>query len=208
MRNRPAPPSEDHPGPERPDSYDGLLAAFDEYSAALLAELERADPAEPAWSWSEDQTVGFTFRRQAHEALIHRLDAEQTAGAVTPLDPRLAADGVDEVLSVMFGGIPSWGVFTASGHRVRVECTDTGDVVCVEVGHFSGTDPDSGKDYRDEVAVEPVADPSSEPDAVIAGPAAALDAWLWRRGDDGEVTVSGDRTAYDRFREAVNHPID
>ena len=46
--------------------------------------------------WSDEQTVGFTFRRQAHEALIHRLDAEQTAGAVTPLDPALAADGVDE----------------------------------------------------------------------------------------------------------------
>ena len=40
----------------------------------------RADPAEPAWTWSAEQTVGFTLRRQAHEALIHRLDAEQTAG--------------------------------------------------------------------------------------------------------------------------------
>ena len=61
---------------------------------ALVAELERADPAEPAWSWSAEQTVGFTFRRQAHEALIHRLDAEQTAGDVTPLDAALASDGV------------------------------------------------------------------------------------------------------------------
>ncbi len=208
MRNRPAPPSEDEPRPERPDSYDGLLAAFDEYSAALVAELERADPAEPAWSWSAEQTVGFTFRRQAHEALIHRLDAEQTAGDVTPLDARLAADGVAELLGVMFGGIPPWGVFESTGIRVRVDCTDTGDATCVEVGHFNGTDPDSGTVYSDEVAVEPVADPEGEPDVVIAGPAAALDAWLWRRRDDAGIEVTGDRTAYDRFREAVNHPID
>ena len=44
--------------------------------------------------WADDKTVGYIRRRQAHEALIHRLDAELTAGAVTPLDPDLAADGV------------------------------------------------------------------------------------------------------------------
>ena len=66
--------------PRAPASYAELLAFFDDYSAALVAALEEADPAEPAWSWSDEQTVGFTFRRQAHEALIHRLDAEQAAG--------------------------------------------------------------------------------------------------------------------------------
>src|SRR6478735_6718875 len=115
IRTRPAAPEgddDDVAGPERPTSYDGLLAAYDEYSAALASELRDADPTEPAWSWSSEQTVGFTYRRQAHEALIHRLDAEQTAGQVTPLDPALAADGVDEALDVMFGGTPPWGTFT------------------------------------------------------------------------------------------------
>ena len=207
VRNRPAPPDEDAPGPERPESWEALLAAFDEHSAGLVAALEQADPHEPAWTWAPEQTVGFTFRRQAHEALIHRLDAEQTAGAVTPLDPRLAADGVAEVLGVMFGGIPPWGSFAAEGDLVRVDCTDTGDSLWVQVGQFTGTDPDSGKDY-DEIAVEPVADPGTEPDVVIAGPAGALDAWLWRRGDDAMVRVSGDTGTYDRFRQAVNHPIE
>ena len=208
ITHRPAPPSEDDPGPERPASYDGLLAAFDEHSAGLIAALEQADPAEEAWSWAPEQTVGFTFRRQAHEALIHRLDAELTAGAVTPLDARLAADGVAELLGVMFGGIPPWGTFTPTGQRIRVDITDTGDVLWVETGHFTGSDPDGGASYTDELAVEPCADPGSEPDVVIAGPAAALDAWLWHRGSDDEVTVTGDRAAYDVFREAVNHPID
>ena len=207
IRTRPAPPSEDDEGPQRPETYDGLLAAFDTYSADLVEALEQADPAEPSWTWSDDKTVGFSFRRQAHEALIHRLDAEQAAGQETALDSRLAADGVAEVLGVMYGGVPSWGEFASSGKRVRLDCTDTGDSPWVEIGQFTGTDPDEGKAY-DEIALEPVADPGEEPDLVIAGPAGPLDAWLWKRGTDEQVQVAGDDDVLRRFREAVSHPID
>jgi uncharacterized protein (TIGR03083 family) len=206
IRTRPAPADENAEGPERPATYDGLLAAFDEYSASLVSELERADPAEPAWTWSAEQTVGFTFRRQAHEALIHRLDAEQTAGQVTPLDPALATDGVEETLDVMFGGTPPWGLFTGVEHYVRVDTTDTGESVWVQLGQFTGTDPSSEVSY-DEPDIGVVADPGSEPDAVVAGPAGALDAWLWRRADDSEIKVTGDLDKYARFRSAVDNPI-
>jgi uncharacterized protein (TIGR03083 family) len=204
--NRPAGPG-DHDDLERPATYDAMLAAYDGYSTALLAQLEKADPAEPAWTWSTEQTVGFTFRRQANEALIHRLDAEQTAGQVTPLDPELAADGVDEALAVMFGGKPAWGSFAGLPHFVRVDLTDRGESVWVQLGTFSGTDPDSDTSYADEPDIAVVADPGAEPDAVVAGSAATLDAWLWRRGDDADISVTGDRDVYDRFRVAVNHPL-
>lgn len=207
IRNRPTPAREDDEGPARPDSYDGLLAAFDEYSAALVDELAQADPAEEAWSWSTDQTVGFTFRRQAHEALIHRLDAEQAAGAVTPLDPHLAADGVLECLDVMYGGTPPWGEFRPLPHHVRIDCTDTGDQVWVQIGRFVGTSPTDGTHYDDD-DISVVDAPGTEPDAVVEGPAAALDAWLWRRGDDSEIKVHGDRHIYDHLRVAVSHPLD
>jgi uncharacterized protein (TIGR03083 family) len=209
IRNRPAPPDGDDDdgvtGPERPASYDGLLAAYDEYSALLRSELAAADPAEQAWSWSGEQTVGFTFRRQAHEALIHRLDAEQTAGQVTALDPALAADGIDECLDVMFGGAPSWGAFAPLPHYVRVDVTDRDESTWVQLGRFTGTDPDGEHHDLDDIRV--VAAPESEPDAVVSGPAAALDAWLWRRGDDSEIRVTGAREVYDLFRVAVNQPI-
>ncbi len=206
IRTRPAPAREDDAGPERPDTYDGLLTAYDEYSASLLAELASADPTEPAWSWSSEQTVGFTYRRQAHEALIHRLDAEQTAGEVTPLDPGLATDGVLECLDVMFGGTPPWGEFRGLPHHVRIDCTDTGASFWVQLGRFVGTDPRDDQHY-DEDDIGVVADPETEPDAVVEGPAAALDAWLWRRRDDDGIHVHGDRGVYDRFREVVSHPI-
>jgi uncharacterized protein (TIGR03083 family) len=206
VRTRPAAADENDPGPERPGSYDGLLAAFDEYSAALVSELEAADPAETAWTWSTEQSVGFTYRRQAHEALIHRYDAELTAGSVTPLDRELAADGVLECLDVMFGGCPPWGEFSGLPHFVRVDITDTEESVWVQIGRFTGTNPEDDVHY-DEDDIHVVDDPGTEPDAVVSGPAGALDAWLWRRGDDSEIRIHGDKAVYDHFRLAVNHPI-
>ncbi|MBB6629426.1 maleylpyruvate isomerase N-terminal domain-containing protein [Nocardioides sp. KIGAM211] len=206
VATRPAAPGERVPT-ERPDSHEAMLALFDEASAALVTVLGTADPAEPAWTWAREQTVGFTFRRQAHEALIHRLDAEHATGLFSPLDPALAADGVQEALDVMFGGTPAWGEFHPLPRHVRVDCTDTGDAVWVQLGTFTGTDPDTGTSY-DEGDIGVVPDPGTPPDAVVAGPAGALDAWLWRRGDDRDVSVTGDREVYDRFRAAVDHPID
>jgi uncharacterized protein (TIGR03083 family) len=207
VRLRPAAMREEDPEPDRPDSYAGLLAAFDEYSSAFIAEIERADPSEPAWSWSAEQTVGFTFRRQAHEALIHRLDAEQAAGDVTPLDRTLAADGVQECLDIMYGGCPPWGEFHGLPHYVRVDCTDTGDRVWVQIGRFTGTDPGDGQHYDDEDDIGVVPDPGTEADAVVEGPAAPLDAWLWRRGDDSEIAVHGDRHIYEHLKKVVDQPI-
>ncbi|MDH2416346.1 maleylpyruvate isomerase family mycothiol-dependent enzyme [Nocardioides sp. CER19] len=206
VRERPAGPDDDWQEPSRPGTYAELLAAFDDRHGAFVAALQAADPAEAAWTWSTEQTVGFTFRRQAQESLIHRLDAELTAGSVTGLDPVLAADGVDEALDIMFGGTPAWGRFDPLPHHVRVDLTDTDTQVWVQLGTFSGTSPD-GTDYAEEPDISVVPDPGDDPDAVVEGLAADVDAWLWRRGDDAGIHVAGDRGIYDRFRACVNQPI-
>ena len=206
VERRPAGPG-DRPEGERPSAYDALLTRHQQQSDRLVAALAGADPRDAAWTWSDEQTVGFTFRRQAHEALIHRLDAEQTAGAVTPLDPALAADGVDEALDVMYGGTPPWGTFTGLPHHLRVDLTDTGDAVWVQLGRFTGTDPESGERH-DVDDLEAVPDPGVDPDVVVSGPAAAIDAWLWRRGDDSNIVVTGDRDWYRHFRRCVDQPND
>jgi uncharacterized protein (TIGR03083 family) len=207
VEQRPEGPAEGRTDPERPATFEEALERFDRDHARLVAALETADPADPAWTWADEQTVGFTFRRQAHEALIHRVDAEQTAGVpLSELDPALSADGVDETLAVMFGGCPPWGSFAPLPHYIRVDLTDVGASTWVQLGQFTGTDPDSGTAY-DEGDISVVDDPGVEPDATVEGPAAAVNLWLWKRGDDSEIRVTGDRGIYDRFRVIVAQPL-
>jgi uncharacterized protein (TIGR03083 family) len=205
VRERPAGPEQVR-DPVRPATYDGLLAFFDESSAALVASLGQADPGDEAWTWSPEQTVGFVLRRQAHEALVHRLDAEQAAGSVTPLDPALAGDGVVEALDVMFGGCPPWGTFTPGDGLVRFDVAGLAEPVLVRLGRFTGTDPDSGTSY-DEPDLRVVPDDGTEPDTVVSGDAGVVDPWLWRRVDDTGITVTGDQSVHARFRQVVDHPI-
>jgi uncharacterized protein (TIGR03083 family) len=128
--------------PGRPADRAGLQAFYQGASRDLAEVLAASAPGTAAWTWSEDQTVGFIRRRQAHEALIHRIDAELTAGRRTPVDPLLGADGVDEALRVMYGGLPGWGRFTPDDAKsLRLEATDTGDAWFVTLGRFTGTDP-------------------------------------------------------------------
>ncbi len=163
VTNRPQSPEEmGYTEPARPEDRDALLAAYDDAHTSFVAAIEAADPAEPAWSWSgdpADHTVGFTYRRQAHEALIHRLDAELAAGAVTPLDPALAVDGVEEVLDVMYGGLPPWGSFDPMPHYVEFRLTDAGTSVWTQLGIFSGTAAARASEISGEKDMHVVADP-------------------------------------------------
>jgi uncharacterized protein (TIGR03083 family) len=206
VRTRPAEADEDFDTSlPRPESHDGLLAAYDGYSAALVEALESADPADEAWHWSDDHTVGASISRQAHEALIHRLDAEEAAGTVTPLDPALAADGVLEALTVMYGGCPSWGTITPSDRVVDVVLTDTGDVLHVALGRFTGTDPEGTSYDEPDLAVVDRGDPI----ATVAGTAGDVDAWLWHRGAGRvDVRLEGDQDALDELLGILSHPID
>lgn len=213
LETRPAAPtSETYDEPERPKdaTYQELLAHFDDLNARFIKTLEQTGPEEPTWSWSQDQTAAFTYRRQAHEILIHRLDAELTAGAVTPLDPALAADGIDEILDVFYGGKPDWASFAGDGQYVRVDAVDTDTQTWVELGRVSGTSPkgDSLEDEPDLSVVPAEKIPAgTEPDVVIEGTAAHLDAWLWRRRDDEGIQVTGDKDIYERFRALTNQAI-
>ena len=220
IRHRPHSPDDpeiaDEPAAERPESYAELLEAFDDFSHALVTELERADPEAEAWHWSGDNRVGTSYRRQAHEALIHRVDAELTAGLpVSPLDAALADDGVAEVLGVMYGGEPEWGTFRRTGEAFAVHLTDTGTQMLVALGKFSGTVPDSGKVYEDEDDLWLVTD-GPDPTVTVSGTAADLDTWLWHRdpgltvgsGEGDRIRVEGDRLVFEKAAEILGGGID
>jgi uncharacterized protein (TIGR03083 family) len=76
-----------------------LLAWWNAQFAAILATLEALDPQAPAWNWApQARTAGFWHRRMANETAVHRWDAQMALGQAEPLEARLAADGVAEVL--------------------------------------------------------------------------------------------------------------
>jgi uncharacterized protein (TIGR03083 family) len=197
----------EHRTPDRPAGRAALLDFYQQASGRLAGSLAGADPAAHAWTWAPDQTVGFIQRRQAHEALIHRVDAELTAGQRTPLDPQLAADGVDEGLRVMYGGCPPWGTITPEpGRTVRIRATDTGDTWLVTLARFTGTDPD-GKSYDEPDIHVTASDTGADAGAEITGSAGDLDCWLWNRGPLGQVTQSGDQQVLDGFGAIITSPI-
>jgi uncharacterized protein (TIGR03083 family) len=187
----------DESKPERPSDYGELLTLYREASAALADSLANTADDVAVWTWlDKDQSVGFVRRRQAHEALIHRVDAELTAGApVTDSDPALATDGVLEVVDWMFGGAPEWATHEIDGPVGRLATNDTGAQWFVQLGRFSGESPNTGKTYTDRPTVNVV----DEGDAVftISGTAHDLDAWLWNRPTNGEITIEGDATPFE-----------
>ena len=179
--------------PARPAARSALQVLSAAATARLAAALSAAGPAAPAWSWHPaDRTAGFTFRRQAHEALIHRVDAELTAGVdVSPFDPGLATDGVDEMLRI-FWGIPGggWATFHPGEHVVEFVTSDTARSWPVLLGRWTGTGPQSGREF-DEPTGMAIDDDSIAPTARVRGSAADLDRWLWTRGGS-DVERTGD----------------
>jgi uncharacterized protein (TIGR03083 family) len=182
------------------------LEGFYERASRDLQEILASKPSHAhAWTWSSEQTVGFIRRRQAHEALIHRVDAELTAGNRTPMDTNLSADGVDEVLRIMYGGAPPWGTFTADKDKtVRVLTTDTGDSWLLTLGRFGGVDPDDNTSYEDEPDLRVAESDSGERSAAtLSGKAADLNCWLWHRPALQPVERSGDHDVLAQFDSTI-----
>ena len=84
-----------------------LVGWFREGHAALVHSLHQASPELDCWTFLDAPSpLAFWARRQAHETAIHRADAQLAADParrVSPVPPRLAADGIDELV-MGFGG--------------------------------------------------------------------------------------------------------
>jgi uncharacterized protein (TIGR03083 family) len=90
------PPVEGTPGGQ--DAV-GLLEWWDARYAEALGVLDGLDPELPAWNWApRAKQAQFWHRRAAHETSVHRWDAQVASGLPEPIEAKLAADGVAEVL--------------------------------------------------------------------------------------------------------------
>jgi hypothetical protein len=118
-------------------------------------------------------------RRQAHELAVHRMDLEAAAGVPhAPVDPELAEDGVDELLSVV---VPRWAhtePLRSAEALVSVRATDTGREWEVRVAHG---------------VVTVAAERTGRAGAHLEGRATELLLRLWGRPAD--VRVTGDAAA-------------
>jgi uncharacterized protein (TIGR03083 family) len=169
--------------PDWPPELDDVdpLALLTQATAELDSVFAARDPAGPAWTWGPEQTVAFWIRRMAHETAVHRVDAEAAAGERTPVDPGLAVDGADEMLSVLLPTIQRhWG------DELRSQLKGArGEVVAVRTG---------GREWRLELGPDGIGfAPSGPLEATVEGEPEQVLLWLWGRG--GEVSIAGSEAA-------------
>jgi uncharacterized protein (TIGR03083 family) len=179
------------PDPWPPD-FSGLdsLQWYDEARQAIVDALEGAGTTTPTWTFNpRDSTSGFWFRRMAHETVVHRIDVEQAHDAVTPIDPELALDGIDEVLYPTVGG-PWWEEgdteypidatirLTAAGRSWTV----TADATSVDV--------------RQGAVGDAAAEVSGDPGQVYL--------WLWGRAGEDAIEIAGDPNVVRAFRGRIS----
>jgi len=198
------------PGLTRP-SPAGLPELFDRVSEQLVAALAGHDPEDACWSWhDEGHSVGWVRRRQAHEALIHRLDAESALAIVDPaaepepIDEALATDGIDEMLTTMLEARswPDGARWETDGRSIRIEVPAR--AWTATAGRIAGTEPEGRPLDLPAIRLVGAGAPAAgEPSATLRGPAAAVDRWLWRRGpvDDPAIETEGDRSLVGWLRQ-------
>lgn len=163
---------------------------------ALIAEFRARQPADPTPTWYDpDQTVAFWIRRMAQETVVHRIDAELAAGLpVTPVPADLAVDGVDEVLKRFLGYDAEALSQLEGGHLASGGVQDT---ITVLAGPTAWTVRPSPR----EVVVTD--GPAENPRVVVQAAPEPMLRWLWGRGGDAAVQVSGDQAWADYLRRML-----
>jgi uncharacterized protein (TIGR03083 family) len=178
-------------GPPPADRGDEALGHWArEQLAALGDALHDADPDSACWTFGPPRSRRFWFRRQALETVLHAWDVEHATATPTPMDPEVAADGVDEHLAVIVPRALGRRHGTWSGETVHLHRTDGEGEWLVRLG------PDG------EAVVEHA---HGKADVALRGTAEAL--WLWSTnratGEEGGVERFGDEGILSRWRDAM-----
>ena len=130
-----------------PPADEAVIPWFEEAHARVVAALAGAEPDEPVWTWSTNQTAGFYQRRMAQETVLHRWDGENAHGQAGPLDGDLAADGVSELYEVMAPTTIAGGSKPRPGGSLHLHRTDgegewllemAGDQIVLTFAHAKG----------------------------------------------------------------------
>jgi uncharacterized protein (TIGR03083 family) len=164
---------------------DGLTALVETVRATpedaqVMVFLRDAPPPRRFWA-----------RRQCHETTIHSVDAISAAhgrwptAAEADIDPLLAADGIDELLT----GFITRGrgkLHAADPYLILVQTADTGHAWTVRVS---------------DGPIETTVGQTAKPDVVFSATAGQLYLSLWNRAD--EITTDGPPDVLDQWRSHV-----
>jgi uncharacterized protein (TIGR03083 family) len=151
---------------------------------ALVTTLESAPPDVACWSFlPAPSPLAFWARRQAHETAIHCADAQSAAGAITPVDPAFAADGIDELLH---------GFFARKG-RLRAASTVT--------LHIHAVDHDGEWMVRIGPDGTVTTHEHGRADCAVRGTASDLYHLLWNRRSADGLEVFGNRSVLQLWQE-------
>ena len=166
---------------------EALLEAFRGGARSLVDALGSVTPDTPVWTFSStNRTASFWQRRRSQETSIHRYDAEVAAGTPSPLDPSLAADGIDEFLTVFLPRLAD--NFDAVGDgTLHLHCTD-----------IEGEWLVARRDGEVTVTRE-----HAKGDVAARGSASDLFLFLWGRAPADALEVFGDADLLARVRQAT-----
>jgi uncharacterized protein (TIGR03083 family) len=163
-----------------PSAGEPIADRYAQGAASLPAVLERADPTKPTWAFGfKDAVPAFWFRRLAQDTTVHLADARPATGAEARIDPRVAADGVDEVLTVMIPTVWPGGKAKPLPAPVVLRTTGTGHGWLIQPADIPQVHPADSR---------PAA-------ATVEATAADLLLTLWKRGPARPEWISGDVAA-------------
>ncbi len=193
-----APPNKDlraglFADPDRSDDA-GVLARMREGADSVTSALRDAGP-NPCWIiWGDSPAREFWIRRQLHETVVHRVDAQNT-GRKEPdvmsgieLDTAVAADGVDEM---MLGFVNRYaGLRLDAPATLALQATDSDNAWWAQLG------PDAPALGRGT--------PPTPADATVRGAAGELLLWVWNRREATGLDLAGDRDLLAAWREKAH----
>ncbi|MBV9411687.1 MAG: maleylpyruvate isomerase family mycothiol-dependent enzyme [Acidimicrobiia bacterium] len=176
---RPKPAIEEDPGPA-PTLW------FTRMASGLVGEFRGTPPETEVWTWYPgDRSARFAARRMAHETGIHRFDAQTAIGKPEPIDPVLAADGIEEIFEM----VAYWPTFGDEAERV------VGDGQTLHLHSAEGNEwmiamnPDGLEITREH----------AKGDLALKGAVSDLELLLYDRPPIGDVERFGDESVLDAW---------
>lgn len=173
--------------PEPPAGAD-VFAWFNEARSIIGARIDAADPDSMHPSWAGPWSAAQWIRRLANEASMHRWDAFAAVASPEPIDARLAADGVEEVLDLFAPHRLLFDELDAAGMTMHLHATD------LDHGEWTVSFTEDGLTWERTHA---------KGDVAARGPISDLLLMLWSRIPPSRLQLFGDATVLDRWQAAA-----